>query len=186
MTILFYSTASAQAAPDISPVSCTWGKLPVVEQTRLIDEFKVEVLDGSFTLHFAAANAATAAAAATACQLSASPAQAESLALALSRHAATEKAKKGIADKGESPAAIQTALEKMHEGKREVIGDALACPGPHPMVKEWDESVKGAVRRANLRFKDGRAYAWVSLGLYAFFAEEGAVRRMNGTNTDPC
>jgi hypothetical protein len=53
------------------------------------------------------------------------------------------------------------------------------------MISEWDQSLKGAVRRANLRFKDGRAYSWVSLGAYAVMAEEGAVRRMNG-NADGC
>ena len=185
-TVLFYSSASAQAAIDLSPVSCTWAKLPAAEQTRLSDEFKVDIKDGGFTLLFAKADAAPAAEAARTCQLSLTPPQTEALALSLARHAAVEKAKKGIADKGEDPASLQAALEKMHEGKREKIGDVLACPGPHDMVKEWDQSVKGAVRRANLRFKDGRAYSWVSLGLYAIFAEEGAVRRMNGANTDPC
>jgi len=186
VTVLFYSSAYAQAGTDLSPVSCTWEKLPVAEQTRLNDEFKVEIKDGSFTLFFASADATAAAEPARACQLNLSPPQTEALALSLSRHAAVEKAKKGIAGKGEDPASLQIALGKMHEGKRETIGDVLACPGPHPMVKEWDESVSGAVRRANLRFKDGRAYSWVSLGLYAIFAEEGAVRRMTGANADPC
>ena len=107
------------------------------------------------------------------------------MAAGLSRRAAVEKAKKGIADKGENPAALQKAIDKMHEGKRELIGDKLACPGPHERVGEWDELVRNAVRKANLGFKDGRAYAWVSLGLYASFAQEGALRRMAG-KAEPC
>lgn len=179
-------SASAWAdAPDLGPLVCAWEKLPAVEQARLRDEFKVELKDKNFTLLFAEPNAASAADAARACQLTVTPAQTEQLALGLSRHAAVEKAKKGIADKGEDPGSLQKALEKMHEGKREVIGDKLACPGPQSMVTEWDESVRGAVRRANLGFKDGRAYSWVSMGLYAIFAEEGAMRRMMG-KADAC
>jgi hypothetical protein len=54
------------------------------------------------------------------------------------------------------------------------------------MVGEWDESMKATVRRSNLHFKNGRAYAWVSLGVYAIVAEEGAMRRFDGTTTDAC
>jgi hypothetical protein len=48
------------------------------------------------------------------------------------------------------------------------------------MISEWDQSPKGAVRRANLGFQDGAHVHWVSLGAYAVMAEEGAVRRMAG------
>jgi hypothetical protein len=48
------------------------------------------------------------------------------------------------------------------------------------MVAEWDNSVRSAVRRANLRFRNAGAYSWVSLAMYAAMAEEGAVRRMTG------
>jgi len=161
-------------------LQCAWEKLAQGEQKRLIDEFKVDLKEGGFTIHFANADAAAVTQAAAACTLNLAPGQAEHLALALSRHAAEEKAKKGIADKGEDPNALRVALGKMHERKREVMGDALGCPGPHSMTKEWDESMKGAIRRANLRFKDGRAYSWVSLGLYSIVAQEGAVRRMLG------
>jgi hypothetical protein len=178
-------SAVAEDAPDLSPLACAWGKLPNPEQTRLLDEFKVQLGDGGFTLHFGAPNPNTAADAARECQLTLAPPQVEQLAIALSRRAAEEKARKGISDKGEKPQAIQTALEKMHEGKREMIGNKYGCPGSHASVSEWDESVKGAVRRANLRFKDGRAYAWVSLGLYAVMAQEGAIRRMSG-KADAC
>ena len=172
--------AVAEGAPDLSPLNCAWTKLPTAEQTRLRDEFEVKLTDGSFTIFFGTPNAATAAETARECQLNLTPQQIDNLAVALSRRAAVEKAKAGIAAKGEKPESIQTALAKMHEGKREVIGNRLSCPGPHNMVTEWDESVKGAIRRANLRFNDGRAYSWVSLGLYASMAEEGAMRRMNG------
>lgn len=177
--------AVAEGAPDLSPLACAWGKLPDAEQSRLRDEFKVELGDGGFTLHFGAPNPNTAAETARECQLNLAPPQVEQLALALARRAAEEKARKGIAEKGEKPESIQTALGKMHEGKREMIGNKYGCPGSHTSVSEWDESVKGAVRRANLRFKDGRAYAWVSLGLYAVMAEEGAIRRMSG-KADAC
>jgi hypothetical protein len=95
------------------------------------------------------------------------------------------KAGQGIADHGGSASAIEQALAKMHEGKREAIGNAMACPGPHAMVGEWDESVKSAVRKANLRFEDGRAYPFVALALYAVMAEEGAMRRVAGA-VEPC
>lgn len=185
LSIALSAPAVAEGAPDLSPLACAWGKLPDSEQTRLRDEFKVDLGDGGFTLNFGTANPTATADAARECQLNLAPPQVEQLALALSRRAAEEKARKGIADKGEKPDSIQTALEKMHEGKREMIGNKYGCPGSHPSVKEWDESVKGAVRRANLRFKDGRAYAWVSLGLYAVMAEEGAIRRMSG-KADAC
>ncbi|MBL9098370.1 MAG: hypothetical protein JNK07_15680 [Alphaproteobacteria bacterium] len=185
-SIALSAPAVAEGAPDLAPLTCAWDKLPPDEQTRLRDEFKVDIKDGGFTLHFAAPTAPAAAGeAARACQLNLAPPQLEHLALGLARHAAAQKARKGVADKGEKPESVDVALEKMNEGKRETIGNKLACPGPHDSVDEWDNSVKGAVRRANLRFKDGRAYSWVSLGLYAVMAEEGAVRRMNGT-ADAC
>lgn len=170
----------AQGAPDVAALTCAWDKLPAAEQTRLRDEFQVKLLNGSFMIFFGAPNAAGAADSARDCQLTLAPPQVEQLAVALSRRAAVEKAKAGIAARGDDPALIQTALGKMHEGKREKIGDGLSCPGPHPMVKEWDESVKGAMRRANLRFNNAGTYSWISLGLYANMAEEGAMRRMNG------
>jgi hypothetical protein len=182
---LALAAPAAADAPDLSPLACAWDKLPTAEQTRLVEDFKVELLEGSFRLHFGIADAASAADAARQCNLALAPPQAEHLALALARRAAEMKARKGISDRGENPDSIQVVLGKMHEGKREAIGDRLSCPGPHAMISEWDQSLKGAVRRANLRFKDGRAYSWVSLGAYAVMAEEGAVRRMNG-NADGC
>lgn len=179
LSIALAPIAVAEGVPDLGPLNCAWDKLPAEEQARLKEEFKVE-LAGGFTLYFGEPNAAAVADAARACQLTLAPPQLEHLGLALSRRAAEEKAKKGISDKGEKPEAIQTALAKMNEGKREVIGNKFGCPGTHAGVSEWDESVRNAMRRANLRFKDGRAYAWVSLGLYAVMAEEGAIRRMNG------
>jgi hypothetical protein len=184
-SIALSAPAVAEGAPDLSPLACAWGKLPDAEQTRLRDEFKVELGDGGFTLHFGAAAPAVTVEAARECQLTLAPPQLEHLGLALSRKAAEEKARKGITDKGEKADSIQAALAKMHEGKREMIGNKYGCPGSHTSVSDWDESVKGAVRRANLRFKDGRAYAWVSLGLYAIMAEEGAIRRMSG-KADAC
>lgn len=186
VTILFYSAAPMQAMADVSPLGCAWDKLSAAEQERLRDGFRVNIKDTTFTLFFGSPDATAAAGAAQSCQLTVTPAQSEALATALSRHAAVEKAKAGITDKGENPAAIQTALEKMHEGKREIIGNALSCPGPHNSVGEWEESVKGAIRRASLHFKNSRAFAWVSLGVYANMAEEGAMRRFAGTNTEPC
>lgn len=180
VTLVLCSTTSVQAATDLSPIGCAWDKLPVAEQARLRDEFKVALKDASFDIIFANPDAALASDAAGQCQLNITPAQTEHLALGLARRAAEEKAKKGIADRGENPASIQTTLAKMHEGKREMIGDTLACPGPHAMVHEWDESLKGAARRANLRFKDGRAYSFVFLALYAIMAQEGSMRRMSG------
>jgi hypothetical protein len=189
-TILFSialsAPAVAESAPDLAPLTCTWEKLSPEEQSRLRDEFKVEIKHGGFTLHFAAPTApASAGEAACACELNLTPPQLEHLAFGLARHAAAQKARKGVADRGEKPESIDVALGKMNEGKRETIGNKFACPGPHNSVDEWDNSVKGAVRRANLRFKDGRAYSWVSLGLYAVMAEEGAIRRMNG-KADAC
>jgi hypothetical protein len=184
-SIALSGPAVAESAPDLAPLSCAWGKLPESERTRLSEAFKVELGDGGFTLHFGAPNPAAAADAARECQLTLAPPQVEQLGLALSRRAAEEKARKGITEKGEKPDSIQTALGKMHEGKREMIGNKYGCPGSHASVSEWDDSVKNAVRRANLRFKDGRAYAWVSLGLYAVMAEEGALRRMSG-KADAC
>lgn len=185
VSIALSAPAIAEGAPDLSPLACAWGKLPDAEQTRLREEFKVELGDGGFTLHFGTATPSETMEAARACQLTLAAPQLEHLGLALSRHAAEEKARKGIADKGEKPDSINVALEKMHEGKREMIGNKYGCPGSHTSVSEWDESVKGAVRRANLRFKDGRAYAWVSLGLYTIMAQEGAIRRMSG-KADAC
>jgi hypothetical protein len=184
-SIALSAPAVAEDAPDLSPLACAWGKLPDAEQTRLRGEFKVELGDGGFTLHFGTATPAGTAEAARECQLTLAPPQLEHLGLALSRKAAEENARKGITDKGEKADSIQAALDKMQEGKREMIGNKYGCPGSHSSVGEWDASVKSAVRRANLRFKDGRAYAWVSLGLYAVMAEEGAIRRMSG-KADAC
>lgn len=182
---LALAVPAAAEAPDLSPLACTWEKLPASEQTRLIDDFKVELLEGSFRLHFGMADAASSAEAARQCDLVLASAQVEHLALGLARRAAEMKARKGISGRGENPDSIQVVLGKMHEGKRETIGDRLSCPGPHAMISEWDQSLKGAVRRANLRFQDGRAYSWVSLGVYAVMAEEGAIRRMAG-KADGC
>lgn len=179
VTIAVFPIAHAEP-PDMTGLQCAWEKLAESEQRRLTDAFKVDLREGGFTIHFASADTGAATQAAAACALNLAPGQADHLALALSRRAAEEEAKKGISDKGEDPKALRTALGKMHQGKREVMGDALGCPGPHSMVTEWDESLKGAIRRANLRFKDGRAYAWVSLGVYAIVAQEGALRRMVG------
>jgi hypothetical protein len=179
LSIALSQSAIAEGVPDLGPMNCAWDKLAPDEQGRLREEFKVEMVSG-FTLHFATPNPAATAAAASACQLSLSPQQMEHLGLALGRRAAEEKARKGISDLGEKPDSIQVVLDKMNAGKREVIGNAFGCPGAHSNVGEWDESVRGAVRRANLRFKNERAYPWVSLGLYSAMAKEGAVRRMNG------
>jgi hypothetical protein len=184
LSIALSHSAIAEGVPDLAPLNCAWGKLSAEEQTRLRDEFKVELV-GGFTLFFGTPTAGTTAEAARECQLNLTPPQLEQLGHGLARRAAEEKAKKGIIEKSENPESIQTALGKMHEGKREIIGNKFACPGPQKSVDEWDESVKNAVRRANLRFKDGRAYAWVSLGLYAVMAQEGALRRMNG-KADAC
>jgi len=178
-SIALAGPAVAEGAPDLSPLTCAWGKLPPTEQARLIDEFKVDLGDG-FTLHFGTANPAATAEAASACQLNLAPPQLEHLGLGLARHAAEERAKRGITEKGEKPEAIALALKEMNSGKREVIGDKYGCPGPHRSVAEWDRSVGNAVNRARLRFRDQRALAWVSLGLYAAMAKEGAVRRMAG------
>lgn len=179
------ATPASAEVPDLSPLACAWDKLPVSEQTRLLDEFKVELRDGGFTLNFGKADAFNTAEAAKQCQIAVAGDQGDHLALALARRAAEEKAKKGIAERGEKPESIQIALGKMHEGKRETIGNVLGCPGAHDMTKEWDVSVANAVRRANLRFENGRAYSWVSLGLYSIMAQEGAMRRMSG-KADAC
>ena len=180
-TLAFYSTAVAGTEAIASPVGCAWDKLPVAEQTRLRKEFKVDLRDGGFTILFANPDAATASEAARQCELNTTPAQNENLALGLARHAAVENAKQGIVDKGEDPAALEKALAKVHAGKRETIGNRLACPGPHESIGEWDASIRGAIGKARLDFKNTRAYSWVSLGLYAIMAEEGAMRRMAGT-----
>lgn len=184
-SIAAVTPAFAEGTPDLAPVACAWKNLPAAEQTRLTDEFKVELLDSSFKIFFGAPNAPSVAEAARQCQLNVAPPQLEQLGLAVARRAGVEKAKAGVAAKGEKSESIELTLGKMHEGKRVRIGDELGCPGPHSMVKEWDESVKSAIRRANLRFNDGRAYSWVSLGVYAWMAEEGATRRMNG-QAEPC
>lgn len=184
LSIALAPIAVAEGVPDLGPLNCAWDKLPAEEQARLKEEFKID-LGGGFTLHFGTANPSLVNEAARACQLALAPPQLENLGHGLARRAAEERAKKGITDKGEKPESIQTALAKMHEGKRVLIGDTFACPGPHPSVSEWDKSVSSAVNKANLRFKDQRAMAWVSLGLYAVMAEEGAVRRMNG-QADAC
>lgn len=180
LAIAATSPAIAQSAVDPAAVTCAWEKLAAAEQTRLRDEFQVKLLDGGFVMHFGAPSAASAAEAAQACQVALTPPQIEQLGVVLSRRAAVEKSKAGIAARGDDPALIQGALAKMHEGKREKIGDKLSCPGPHSMVKEWDESVAGAMRRARLRFNNAGTYPWISLGVYANMAEEGAMRRLKG------
>lgn len=174
----------AEPAPTTA-IACAWDKLPADEQTRMRDEFQVKLHEGSFTIYFGAPNVAGATQAARECQLNLPPQQLELLAVVLSRHAAVEKAKAGISARGDDPALIQGALAKMHEGKRQRIGDRLSCPGAHSMVKEWDESVGAAMRRARLRFNNSGTYAWISLGIYANMAQEGAIRRMNG-QAEPC
>lgn len=127
--VLTIGAGSAFAdAPDMAPLDCAWGKLAAAEQTRLHDGFKVDIKEGGFTRYFADHDAASTAEAARACQLTTTPAQTEQLALGLSRRAAVEKAKKGIIEKGEDPASLNVASDKMHKGKREMIGDKLACP----------------------------------------------------------
>lgn len=184
-TVLIYSTAFASTAAIASPVSCAWGKLPPTEQTRLRKEFKVDLRDGGFTILFANPDAAAATEAARQCELNATPPQIENLALGLARRAGIENARQGIVDKGEDPASLEKALAKVHAGKREMIGNRLSCPGPHESVGEWDASLRSSIGKARLGFQNARAYSWVSLGLYAIMAEEGAVRRMAGT-AGPC
>lgn len=182
---VFSLPAAAESVPDLSPLTCAWDKLSAEERARLTDEFKVELNDGGFTLYFGAPNPAATNDAARECQLNLAPPQLEHLGLALARRGAEEKAKSGITEKGENPETIRTALGKMNEDKREIIGNKIGCPGPHPRVTAWDQSVASAVRRANLRFKNDRARAWVSLGLYAIMGQEGAIRRMSG-QADAC
>jgi len=174
------AASTASAAPDLSPIACVWGKLPAAEQERLRAGFKVDLGKGSFTLSFAAADPASTLEPTQHCQLTLNAAQALGLAEGLARHAAALQAKLGISDRGEKPESVELALEKMHEGKREVIGDRLSCPGPHSMVKEWDSSVNSGIGRANLGFRNRSALPWLSLAMYAVMAEEGAARRMNG------
>ncbi len=174
------TTATASAAPDLSPLACVWENLPPAEQERLAEGFRVDLSDGNFKLIFATPNLASAAEPMKQCQLALNAQQAEALGHGLARHAAVGKAKQGIADRGEEPESVALALAKMNEGKREAIGDTLSCPGPHAMVGDWDSSVMKAVRKARLGFQNGSAYSWVSLAMYATMAEEGAVRRMNG------
>lgn len=180
LAIAAASPAIAQSVADPAAITCAWEKLAAAEQTRLRDEFQVKLLNGSFTMFFGAPNAATTTEAAQACQVALAPPQVEQFGVVLSRRAAIEKAKTGIAARGDDPALIEGALARMHEGKRERIGDKLSCPGPHSMVKEWDESVAGAMRRARLRFNNAGTYPWISLGVYANMAEEGAMRRLKG------
>lgn len=180
LAIAAASPAVAESAADPAAVTCAWEKLAAAEQARLRDEFQVKLLNGSFSMYFGAPNAASTTDAAQACQVALTAPQVEQLGVVLSRRAAVEKAKAGITARGDDPALIQGALAKMHEGKRERIGDKLSCPGPHSMVKEWDESVAGALRRARLRFNNAGTYPWISLGVYANMAEEGAMRRLKG------
>jgi hypothetical protein len=170
--------APAQAAPDLSPLACVWQKIPPAEQQRLEEGFKVDLSGGGFKLIFATSNQDPAAQAAPECQLTLKPAQIAALADGLSRHAAVKRARLGISDRGEKPESADLALAHMNEGKRETIGLTLSCPGPHAMVAEWDNSVKRAVRKANLQLQNQGAYSWVSLAMYAIMAEEGAARRM--------
>ena len=174
------TTGTASAAPDLSPIACVWDKLPAAEQQRLRAGFKVDLGKGSFTLSFAAADPAPALDATQHCQLTPNAPQALALAEGLARHAAALQAKLGISDRGEKPESVELALDKMHEGKRELIGNLLSCPGPHSMVKEWDSSVGSGIGRAKLRFQNRGALSWLSLAMYAVMAEEGAARRMNG------
>ena len=177
----FCATAFAGTPAAASPVGCAWDKLPATEQARLRKEFKVELRDGGFTLLFANHDVAAATDAAQQCQLNTTSAQNENLALALSRHAAVHNARQGLVDKGADPASLEKALAKVHEGKRVAIGNKLSCPGPHSSIREWDASLKSAIGKARLGLENPRAYSWVSLGLYAIMAEEGAVRRIEGT-----
>ncbi len=176
---------TAKAAPDLSPIACVWDKLPAAEQQRLRAGFKVDLRRGSFTLSFASADPAPALDATQHCQLTLSAPQTLALAEGLARHAAALQAKLGISDRGEKPESVELALDKMHEGKRELIGDRLSCPGPHSMVKEWDTSVGNGIGRANLRFQNRGALSWLSLAMYAVMGEEGTARRMNG-QADTC
>jgi len=179
------TSGAALAAPDLSPLACVWDKLPATEQQRLRAGFKVDLGRGSFALSFAAGDPAPAVDAMQQCQLALDTPKSQALAEGLARHAAALQAKLGISDRGEKPESVELALDKMHEDKRELIGDRLSCPGPHTMVREWDSSVSSGIGRANLQFRNRGALSWVSLGMYAVMAEEGAARRING-QAEPC
>ena len=179
------TSGAALAAPDLSPLACVWSKLPATEQDRLRAGFKVDLGRGNFTLSFAAGDPAPAFDAMQQCQLTLDTPKSKALAEGLSRHAAALQAKLGILDRGEKPESVELALDKMHEGKRELIGDSLSCPGPHSVAREWDSSVASGIGRAKLQLRHQSAKPWVSLAMYAVMAEEGAARRMAG-QTEPC
>jgi hypothetical protein len=178
------ATSTAHAAPDVSPLTCVWDKLPPAEQERLIAGFKVDLSNG-FELTFAPADSTPLASPIQDCHLTLSAPQVAALGEGLARHAGARQARLGISDRGEKPESVEIALDKMHQGKREIIGDRLSCPGPHSMVHDWDDAVRKGIRRANLGFRNGAAYPWVSLAMYAVMGQEGAVRRMNG-KADAC
>ena len=102
VSIALSAPAIAEGAPDLSPLACAWGKLPDAEQTRLREEFKVELGDGGFTLHFGTATPSETMEAARACQLTLAAPQLEHLGLALSRHAAEERRAKASPTKAKN------------------------------------------------------------------------------------
>ena len=89
----------------------------------------------------------------------------------------------GVATRGVLQSdAVDRALERMHAGKRQIIGDALSCPDESTIRSEWDQSLISGMRRARFTTVDGRRVALVAIAMYSIMTQEGHMRRINGTS----
>jgi hypothetical protein len=177
-------TASAQAAPDLSPVKCAWGSFTPQQQERLRNAFAIDNKANQYR-HERPTEAETAAAA-RACKLTYSATQLDELSDALGWKAREEVSRMGVTARGLVKAElIDRAVSNLDDERRAEIGDRLACPGGYTMESEWDRSVIRAIRRTGTKTMDGVSVSLIGLGVYAIVAQEGHMRRILGTNP-PC
>lgn len=184
--LMFPAAAHAENAVDLSPVKCSWAQLSPDQQERLRNAFSVDSAGSGRVLRFVAPGSQETRTAAAACNLPYNASQLTELGYALGAKAAEEVGRMGVANRELlKPDIIDRALEKMHEGKRQIIGDFMACPGMGAIYDEWDQSLISAMRRTRIRIVDGRTVALIAIAMYSIMSEEGYMRRINGT-APPC
>lgn len=184
--LLLLTTATAHAAPDLTPVRCAWSALAPERQQSLRNSVTIDNSQPDFIYnkHNLPLPRETESAAAS-CKLNYTPVQLDELSLALGYKAREEVARMGLAARGViKPHIVDRAVGNMDDDRRAEIGDVLACPNTM-MDSAWDRSLISAIRRAGTRAVDGPSVAYVGMAMYAIMAQEGYMRRILGTGR-PC
>jgi hypothetical protein len=180
------SSAQAQVVPDLTPIKCAWSQFTPERQKQLRDSYVVDNSGDSRVLQHQKPGIEETRAAANACTLNYTPTQLEDLRGALGYKSNEELARMGIEARGLlKPDIVDRAVAKLNDHRRSEIGDGLACSDGVSLKRDWDRALVNAMRRTGIRIVDGRTVALIAIAMYGVVAQEGYMRRINGT-APPC